>query len=111
MTTRTEVTIATLADEFGITTAEAWRRMEGWAEAIPAGHVFTEADASLARELIGGPVEPGFWDGVRNIVTPNPRPRCRFGRPHVWMLGFYHEGVWVEGHAKCGTCGQIEEED
>lgn len=45
------------------------------------------------------------------IVTENPRPRCQFGRPHAWMLGFWHgKFVITEGYAKCATCGQIEED-
>ena len=45
-----------------------------------------------------------------DFSTENPKPRCQFGRPHVWMIGFYHEGQWVEGYVKCATCGQIEED-
>lgn len=45
------------------------------------------------------------------IVTPNPRPTCpvaRFGRPHVWCFGFWHEGQFIaDEYVKC-SCGQIE---
>lgn len=45
------------------------------------------------------------------IVTPNPRPTCpvaRFGRPHVWCFGFWHEGEFIaDEYVKC-ICGQIE---
>lgn len=44
------------------------------------------------------------------LVTASPKPRCQFGRPHVWVLGFYQGDTFIEDHAKCATCGQIEEE-
>jgi hypothetical protein len=48
---------------------------------------------------------------TQTITTANPRPRCQFGRPHLWMLGFYHEGEFIaEDYVKCGNCGQIEED-
>lgn len=43
-----------------------------------------------------------------DLVTPDPRPRCHFGRPHTWSIGFYHAGEWIDDHAWCATCGQIE---
>lgn len=46
------------------------------------------------------------------IVTPNLKKTCpaaKFGRPHVWLFGFWHgEFVIAEGYVKCGSCGQIE---
>lgn len=59
------------------------------------------------------------------LVTPNPKPRCRFGRSHNWFLGFYFyerngiktseyvagsTGVWAADYFKCSGCGQIESE-
>lgn len=61
------------------------------------------------------------------LVTPNPQPRCRFGRSHGWVTGFYvyedangvktseyvagSTGVWADGYTKCIDCGQIEWDD
>ena len=93
METKTE-TLATIADDFGVSLTTARHRMEGFtADHIGNGSPLSAADASLVRSLVG-----------------RDKPRCQFGRPHVWMLGFYQEGQWIEGHVKCGTCGQIEEE-
>ncbi len=47
---------------------------------------------------------------MSTLVTANPTPRCYFGRPHTWTIGFYHQGQWVADHAWCATCGQIEED-
>lgn len=48
------------------------------------------------------------------IVTPNPKKTCsvaRFGRPHVWCFGFWHEGQFIaDDYVKCGHCGQVEED-
>lgn len=43
-------------------------------------------------------------------MTPN---RCRFGRPHVWQLGFKSDGTYVgEGgsFAHCATCDALDYE-
>lgn len=58
------------------------------------------------------------------LLTPNSKPRCLFGRPHSWVLGFYAymdaagnasgdyfagaTGVWADGYLKCFQCGQVE---
>lgn len=48
---------------------------------------------------------------MSTLVTPDPKPRCHFGRPHVWSFGFWHgKFVITNGYVKCGACGQIEED-
>lgn len=43
------------------------------------------------------------------IATADPRPRCRFGRPHTWALGLYlPDGTWAAEYVKCWECGQVE---
>jgi hypothetical protein len=41
---------------------------------------------------------------------PQTCPVAKFGRPHIWGFGFWHEGEFIaEGYVKC-VCGQIEED-
>jgi hypothetical protein len=76
----------------------------------------THEEASLRPVLDnGGELDRRNSQALRSALsapdraTPNPRPRCRFGRPHVWTIGFYDEiGVWAAGWAKCFECGQVE---
>lgn len=60
--------------------------------------------------MTGHSAEIGASDPL-GIVTPNPRPRCHFGRPHGWAYINWTDdgrrtpdGVYV----KCFACGQVE---
>lgn len=71
------------------------------------GRAFASEDAvTVLAEIIAHDVGMSHEP---NRATPDPRPRCHFGRPHRWLLGWYDEtGEWVERWAKCATCGQVE---
>lgn len=48
--------IPALAAEFGITTAEAWSRLGGWADFIRSRDELNAGSVTLVRNLLGGHV-------------------------------------------------------
>ena len=43
---------------------------------------------------------------------PTHNDTCKFGRPHVWVIGNHVDGVWLPESVLCGTCGaRCQDED